>query len=224
LRAEGARTEIQADIGYSQAEGANVDDSGAMVRLQATRRLTPFISGFARYVQEYPTSEASVFVPFDATGGGTVGDTSILTAAPRVAKNAEIGLRLDRPRTAAELAFAVRRETDLVGILGERSFDTARISVTRSMTPRSRATLFASFSQEDVAVLPGSSDELAAGGELSFTFGRNLGLDLRVEYRDRTSPLPAAEFTELSAGVFLRWGRIAAGGRGPSVTPTAFLQ
>jgi hypothetical protein len=224
LRAEGARTEIQADVGYSQAEGANVDDSGAMVRIQATRRLTPFISGFARYVQEYPTSEASVFIPFDATGGGSVGDTSILTAAPRVTKNAEVGLRLDRPRTAAELAFAVRRETDLVGILGERSFDTARFSLTRSMTPRSRASLFASFSQEDVALLAGSSDELAVGGELSFTFGRNLGLDLRVEHRDRSSPLPAFEFSEISAGVFLRWGRIAAGGRGPTVTPTAFLQ
>jgi hypothetical protein len=224
LRAEGARTAIEADVGYSQAEGANVDDSGAMVRIQATRRLTPFISGFARYVQEYPTSEAAVFVPFDATGGGTVGDTSILTAAPRVAKTAELGLRLNRPRTSAELAFASNRETSLVGTLGERSFDTARLSVTRSMTPRSRALLFASFSQEDVALLAGSSDELTLGGELSFTFGRNLGLDLRVEHRDRSSPLPAFEFSEVSAGVFLRWGRIAAGGRGPTVTPTAFLQ
>jgi hypothetical protein len=73
-------------------------------------------------------------------------------------------------------------------------------------------------------LLAGSSDELAVGGELSFTFGRNLGLDLRVEHRDRSSPLPVAEFSEISAGVFLRWGRIAAGGRGPTVTPTAFLQ
>jgi hypothetical protein len=224
IRAEGARTEIQADIGYSQAEGANVDDSGAMMRIQATRRLTPFISGFARYVQEYPTSEAAVFVPFDATGGGAVGDPSILTAAPRVTKNAEIGLRLDRPRTSAELAFATNRESSLVGTLGERSFDTARLSVTRSMTPRSRATVFAFWSQEDVGVVAGSSDELSAGGELSVTFGRNLGLDLRVEHRDRNSPLPASEFSEISVGLFLRWGRIAAGGRGPTVTPTAFLQ
>lgn len=224
FRAEGARTQIQADVGYSKADGANVDDSGAMVRLEATRRLTPFISGFARYVQEYPTSEASVFIPFDATGGGDVGDTSILTAAPRVSKNAELGLRLERPRTSAELAFAVRRETDLVGALGDRSFDTARFSVTRSMTPRSRATVFALWSQEDLGLVPGSSDEVAIGGELGVTFGRNLGLDLRIEHRDRNSPLPVAEFSEISAGLFLRWGRIAAGGRGPSVTPTAFLQ
>jgi hypothetical protein len=224
FRAEGARTEIRADVGYSQAEGANVDDSGAMLRIQATRRLTPFISGFVRYVQEYPTSEASMFIPFDATGGGTVGDTSILTAAPRVTKNAEVGLRLERPRTSAELSFVANRETDLVGAAGERSYDTARFSLTRSVTPRSRATLFASYSQEDLALLAGSSDELAVGGELSFTFGRNLGLDLRVEHRDRSSPLPVAEFSEISAGVFLRWGRIAAGGRGPTVTPTAFLQ
>lgn len=224
VRAEGARTEIQADIGYSQAEGANVDDSGAMIRLEATRRLTPFISGFARYLQEYPTSEAVAFIPFDATGGGTSGDASILTAAPRVAKTAELGLRLNRPRTSAELAFNANRETSLVGGLGNRSFDTARLSITRSMTPRSRATVFASWSQEDLDSVSDSADELGVGGELSFTFGRNLGLDLRVEHRERDSSLPASEFSEISVGLFLRWGRIGAGGRGPTVTPTAFLQ
>jgi hypothetical protein len=224
VRAEGARTQIQADIGYSQAEGANVDDSGAMIRLEATRRLTPFISGFARYVQEYPTSEAAAFVPFDATGGGTSADASILTAAPRVAKTAEIGLRLNRPRTSAELAFNSNRETSLVGGLGDRSFETARLSVTRSMTPRSRATLFAFWSQEDLDLLSENADELGVGGELGFTFGRNLGVDLRLEHRQRDSSVPAFEFSEMSIGLFLRWGRVTPGGRVLSVTPTAFLQ
>jgi hypothetical protein len=223
VRAEGARTEIQADVGYAQAEGANVDDSGAMIRLEATRRLTPFISGFVRYTQEYPTSEAAAFVPFDATGGGASGDASILTAAPRVAKSADIGLRLSRPRTSAELAFNANRETGLVGALGDRSFETARFSVTRSMTPRSRATVFAFWSQEDLGLVSESADELGIGGELSFTFGRHLGLDLRLEHRERDSALPASEFSEVSVGLFLRWGRISAGGRGPTVTPTALL-
>lgn len=224
FRAEGARTELQADIGYSQAEGANVDDSGAMLRVEATRRLTPFISGFARYVQEYPTSEASVFLPFDATGGGAAGDGSILTATPRVAKLAEVGLRLDRPRTTGEVAVTSSRETDLANVVGNRSFDTARISITRAFTPRASGTLFGFWSEEDLIIVAGSADEFAAGVSFNATFGRNLGLDLRVEYRERNSPIVPSEFSEISVGLFLRWGRIGAGGRGPTVTPTAFLQ
>jgi hypothetical protein len=224
LRMQGARTEIEADVGYAKAEGTSLDEDGAMLRVRATRRLTPFVSGFLAYTQEYPTSEAPAYVPFDATGGGEGGDPSVLTATPRIAKNAEVGLRLDRPRTTAELAFARRRETDLVGAFGERSFDEVRANVTRALTPRSRAALFARFSQEEVPGFAFDADETSAGAELSLTFGRNLGLDLRLEHRDRSSPLPAAEYSELSAGLFLRWGRITGGGGAATVTPTAFLQ
>lgn len=224
FQTQGARTQVQADIGYSKAEGANVDDSGAMARVEATRRLSPFISGFARFVQEYPTSDASVFVPFDATGGGAAGDGSILTATPRVARTAELGLRLDRPRTTGELAFVSARETDLLGTVGNRRFDTARLTATRVLTPRSSATLFGSWSEEDLGGLSDSADEFTAGASFNVTFGRNLGLDLRVEYRERNSPIVLSEFSEISAGLFLRWGRLSAQGRGPSVTPTALLQ
>lgn len=224
VRGEGARTSIQADIGYAEAKGANLEDGGALVRLEATRRLSPFVSAFAVYAREYPTSEAAVFIPFDATGGREVGDSSILTATPRLATNAEFGFRLARPRTNAELAFGTRRETDLVGTLGQRSFDTARVSITRALTPRASATAFGFWSREELDLVPGAADELGGGAALSFTFGRNVGIDLRVDYRDRESPLPGFDFSEASAGVFLRWGRIMPGVAAPASGTTALLQ
>lgn len=223
FRTRGARTELEADVGYARAKGASVDDSGAMLRLRATRRLTPFVSGFAAYTQEYPTSEAPAYAPFDATAGNAGGDGSVLTGTARLTKNAELGLRLNRPRTAAELAFVRRRESDLTLATGERSFDEVRASISRALTPRSRAGVFARFSREDIGAGAFDADETSVGAELGLSFGRQLGVELRVEHRERSSPLPVAEYSELSAGLFLRWGRIVGAGRAATVNPTASL-
>lgn len=224
FRAEGVRTGIEVDAGYSKVEGASVEDSGLMLRLEATRRLTPFISGFLAFTQEYPQSEAPAFTPYGATEGAEGVDASVISGGPRIARGGDAGLRLERPRTRAEFAFARREEVDLLGVFGDRSFDQLRLQVSRSLTPRSQITGFASHSRESLAGAGIDADETSGGLELSLTFGRNLGLDLRLQHAERSSDDPAGEFSELSAGLFLRWGRVAAGGRGPSVTPTAFLQ
>lgn len=209
FQAEAARTSLSIDAGYAQVEGANVDDSGPMVRLEATRQLSPFISGFLAYTQQYPTSDAPALVPADALDREVLGDGSILTAAPRVAKSGEIGLRLNRPRTFAELAYAQTRETGLIVASGDRSLDSFRASVGRNFSPRSNGQIFALLTTEDLPVLTADADELSVGAELSLTFGRNLGLDFRVEYRDREGATALDTYTEIGAGVFLRYGRIA---------------
>jgi hypothetical protein len=224
FRAEGVRTRLELDAGYSRVEGASVEDSGLMLRLEATRRLTPFISGFVSWRQEYPQSEAPAFAPYGATEGAGGGDVSVLSGAPRVARSGEVGLRLERPRTRAEFGFSKREETDLLGLFGDRTFDQFRLNVTRSLTPRSQIAFFAGHSRESLSGAGVDANETTGGLELSLAFGRNLGLDLRVQHAKRSSDDPAGEFSELSGGLFLRWGRVTPGGRVLSVTPTAFLQ
>lgn len=224
FRAQGVRTEIEVDAGYAKVDGASVEDSGFMMRLEATRRLTPFISGFLSYTQEYPQSEAPTFTPFGATEGAEGGDASVVSGGPRIARSGDIGLRLERPRTRAELGFSKRKESDLLGLFGDRSSDQFRLRVSRALTPRSQLAAFAGHSRESLSGAGVDANETSGGLELSLTFGRNLGLDLRVAHAERSSDDPAGEYSELSAGLFLRWGRVTPGGRGPSVTPTAFLQ
>lgn len=224
FRAQGVRTGLEVDAGYSKVEGASIEDSGLMLRLEATRRLTPFISGFLSVTQEYPQSEAPAFTPYGATEDVQGGDASVISGGPRVARSGEVGLRLERPRTRAEFGYSKREETDLLGLFGDRSFDQFRLQVSRSLTPRSQLSAFAGHSRESLSGAGVDANETTGGLELSLTFGRNLGLDLRVQHAERSSDDPAGEFSELSGGLFLRWGRVTPGGRGPSVTPTAFLQ
>ena len=223
LQTSGARTTLSLDAGIAEAQGDQVDDRGLLARLEATRRLTPFITGFVSYVQEYPTSEASALTPADAVDGGEIGDGSILTAAPRVAKRAEAGLRLERPRTSAQFSYTYTRETGLLLATGDRAVDGLRLNFTRALTPRSRAGVFAAYTKEDVGASSLSVDEKSYGAELSLTFGRNLGLDIRLEQRDRSGDVAADGYSELTGGIFLRYGRITGSAGGGSVTPTAYL-
>ena len=96
--------------------------------------------------------------------------------------------------------------------------------MSRVLTPRSQLTAFAGHFRESLDLAAVRAKETNGGLELSLNFGRNLGLDLRVAHAERSSTDPAGEFSELSAGIFLRWGRISGGGRAGSVTPTAFLR
>lgn len=224
FRAEGVRTGLELDAGYAKVEGPSTEDSGPMIRLEATRRLTPFISGFLSFTQEYPQSEAPTTAPFGATEGAEGGDASVLSGGPRIVRGGELGLRLERPRTRAEVGFASRKEIDLVGLFGDRSFEQVRFQVSRALTPRSQISIFAGHARETLSAAGVDSDETNGGAELSLTFGRKLGLELRVEHAERSSDDPAGSYSELSAGIFLRWGRVTASGRGPTVTPTAFLR
>ena len=224
FRAEGVRTGLEFDAGYAKVEGPSTEDSGPMIRLEARRRLTPFISGFLSFTQEYPQSEAPTTAPYGATEGADGGDASVQSGGPRLVRGGEIGLRLDRPRTRAEIGFSKRKETDLVGLFGNRALDQLRMQLSRSLTPRSQISIFAGHIRESLSGPGVDANETNGGMELSLTFGRKLGLDLRVEHSERSSDDAAGDYSELSAGIFLRWGRVTASGRGATVTPTAFLQ
>lgn len=204
LELAGVRTRLDVEAGYAEVSGVLVDDGGAVLRLQLDRRMTPMLSGFLGYVREYPTSEQTMAVPepLPGTGGG---DASLLTSAPRLATRVETGLRLERPRTRAELAYALRREGSLLPGEGRRRYDEVRASVTRDFTPRSQGALYAAVVREDLSLLSGNADELLAGARFGFTFGRALGVDLRVEYRDRNGAAPTSDYSELSGGLFLRY-------------------
>jgi hypothetical protein len=219
FRAAGMRTSLELDGGYAEVSGTNIDDSGPMLRVRATRRLTPFISGFLSYTQEFPTSEDAIFSADPSFAGSVSTDASVLTAAPRDAKSAGLGLALTRPRTFGELAYFRRRETALVSGFGNREYDNVIARVTRVFTPRTSAGLIAEFSKEQLSGAAVDTDEYSIGGHFTLNFGRSLGLEIRVESRDRDGRLFADRYSELSGGVFLRYGRMPPGSRTRVVDP-----
>ena len=209
---EGARTTFEADVGYTEVTGVGVDDDGPMARARLTRRLTPYVSAFAAYTREFPTSTDASFTPEPAQGD-LVEDSSILSAAPRENESAEVGLEMARPRTAAALVYARRSESVLAGGGEERDFDEVSASVSRLITTRSTFGLYAIYTNETVSALDplgatveADADEMVFGANLMLAFGRALGVEMRVEHRERDSDAGLGPYKELSGGIFLRYG------------------
>lgn len=207
LNLVGSRTTIDADIGYAKIEGEGFDDSGLMVRLEAERQLTPYVSAFIGYIQEYPTSEGGAL----AEGArGITSDASVLTAGPREAKSSTVGFRMDRPRTAAQIAYARREESVLLDP-ASRDYNEVRGFASRMLSARSSVRILAAYAWEDFSAAE-DYDEFSVGAAMNVALGRMLSLDVQVEHRERDSDLFTNTYSELSGGIFLRYGTANAAG------------
>lgn len=201
-----ARTQLSADAGYSKITGGNRDASSPLFRVRATRRLTPSFSVYVVYEQQYPTTQNDALVQPGLGATGT--DQSILSAAPRLAKNTGAGIVFARPRTSFEVAFNRLSESGELGALGKRTYDQTTARFTRALSPRSNLSAFAAYSSEDVTAFAARANERGVGAAFNFNFGTSLGLDLQVEQRERSSAAVANRYSELSGGIYLRYGRV----------------
>lgn len=201
----GARTGITAEAGYASVSGPVVDDSGPLFRGHLWRRLTPTLRADVSYVREYPTSVATSYVADPTVPGGGAIDNTTLTATPRVATSFNAGLELTRTRTSAQLSYTWREDASLIDIFGDMNHSEIRFRVTRQFTPKASGTFFAARSSEDYTQFPEEFDDTILGGMLTILFGRSLGLDLRIEHRDRGANDPSQAYRELAWGVFVRY-------------------
>jgi hypothetical protein len=210
------RTQISADAGYSKVTGGNQSSSSPLFRLRASHRLTPFVTAFVSFEQTYPTSQGTA--PFNAGVVGGVADESILTAAPRLTQNTGAGVIYTRPRTSFELTFSRQQEKAKLGATGERSYDQTLARATRALTPRSNVSAFAGYTRETLGTSASSVNEASFGGQLSLSFGTALGIDVTVADLRRSSQQAFNTYSELSGGIYLRYGRV----RQPFAAPTTF--
>ncbi len=202
---QGVRTSVQLEVGYADVSGRSFSSSGAMLRARLNRRLAPSLTAFLNGVREYPTSEAAALSADPTVGGGGGYDNSLLTSGPRLSTSYEGGLRFETVRGQAELSYLRRKEESLLVLAGERNYDELRARVRRNFTPRMHGALSAVLTSEDFSLFADEFDERILGAEIGITVGRALGLDLRVEHRDRDGITPAGGYSELSGGVFLRY-------------------
>lgn len=205
--ASAIRTHISADVGYAKITGGRSSSSGPLFRVRATRRLTPSLSAFIAYEQQYPTSQTQALAPLPGAGVGGI-DGAALTAAPRLSKNASAGLIFARPRTSFDLTYSHLNESAQLGVPGQRTYDLTGARVSRALSPRSSASIYATYAAENLPFLSLKNQEKSVGGQLSFGWGKSLSVDLRLGYSDRHSSIPLNGYSEFNGGVFLRYGRV----------------
>ncbi|MEO8313423.1 MAG: hypothetical protein ABI645_01400 [Pseudomonadota bacterium] len=196
---EAARTAVALEAGYSDVSGELVDDSGPVFRAQLSRKLTPVLKGYINAVREYPTSAPTPLSADPTVSGAGAIDNSLLTSGPRQATSLDGGLRLERPRTQAEIGYMWRKEDAVVGI-GKRDYQEVHTRLIRLFTPRVRGGFYAALTSDDLPATTQTVKELVARVELGVSIGRRLGLDARVERRERDG-----DISELSGGIFLRY-------------------
>jgi hypothetical protein len=204
LRADyrGERSRLNLQFGYAQFKSGDTKDDGPMLRGNFSRQLTPSLEAFITASREYPLTGPGYGVSPYSAGGPY--DDSILTAAPHVSMNLDLGLRFDRARTGGELVWAKRKEDAQLAGAGIRHYDEFRGRLTRRMTPRTNGALYAVWTDEDISgSATSSSDERLFGANLDFSFGRALGVGAWVESRDRNH---SGAYSEFSGGLFLTWG------------------
>jgi hypothetical protein len=201
----GARTEFSGEVGYSQANGDSFSGDGPMARIRLTRKMSPALSAYVGYRLEYPTSQPGASVSDPTAAGGGVINTSLVTSSPRQAQTGEVGFAYNRTRSQGSIGLYRLDEKSLITGLGHHTYDELRASVTRNFTPLSRGTLYASYSKEDFSAFAQSYDEVRGGASFGHDFTRSLGLDVRIEYQDRSGNGSNSSYNEFSGGVFLRY-------------------
>lgn len=206
--AVGTRTTIRVDAGYERIEGDEGKASGPLIRATLTRRLTPALSAYLNYTSEFPVSGTATSAP---PGTPVPGDESVLTAAPRRTRFGTVGLSFDRPRTQANLVYFYSVEDGVLATPGKRDYQGLRGTLSRYFTPNSIGTIYADRSKDELRGLspePIDSTKTSYGGDFEVLFGRKLGVTLYVQYNDVTSTLAIDQYDELTAGLFVRYGRV----------------
>lgn len=210
---EGVRTDVTLEAGYAEISGRGTDDSDVMLRARLSRRLAPSLSGFLNAIREFPTSIPAALSEDPTFSGGGPYDSSVLTQGPRLTTRVESGLRLEQPRTRAELAYARNKEDGRSAGVGVRHYDEVRGSVARRFTPRVDGSLYGVLTDEKFSGVAGTFDERLLGARFGVLLGRALSVSLLVEHRKREGPVPTGEYSELAGGIFLRYaGEIGGAG------------
>jgi hypothetical protein len=200
----GVRTDLQAEAGVGRVKSDVLDQNNPMFRVRLTRQMSPFLNLYVSYSDEYPTSAGANLAENPVTAGGSVHNPAVLTAAPRNAQAIEVGFNVDRPRSSAQLGVVHTDETSLLAGLGERKYDELRLRVTRLLTPASRVSVVGSYSVDEFSQVPRFSEAMY-GFEYGMDFTRTIGVDARIEQRQRSGRNAPNLYTELAGGLFLRY-------------------
>ncbi len=200
-----ARTQFSGEFGYAKAAGATFDGSGPLARVSLTHMMSPFLSTYVGYRHEFPTSQVNQLANNTTPSGGGVVDTALVTSAPRESWTGEAGFRYKRTRSEAQIGFYHLNEDSLIAILGSHTYDELRASVTRHFTPRSSGSLFLAYSKEDFSALAQNFTDITSGFTYMYDFSRFIGLEVRLEYRDRNSNQDSLSYNEFNGGVFIRY-------------------
>jgi hypothetical protein len=208
-QAEGARTNIAIDAGYSELDrdAADSAEGGARFNLDLSRRISDSSILELSAARRFATA-ASEF----ASGGG-IGNVGLGTTPGRQTADPftldEVGLSwtFRRSRTTfTTLGNWSRRDYEGIPTLNQK-MRTFGLRVSRDLSPTTSLDLNASFGSADYADPSPDYDEKVAGLGFRWHLTRNLVLEAAYDFFGRDEDQTQASITENRFLVTLGWGR-----------------
>jgi hypothetical protein len=203
---QGARTDIDAELGYSWIDRdttANSELTGPLVRIEIRRNIAQSSYLSLRFGTQLADAAEAM-----RSGAGVIDigvEPGVGTASSATFENkfATLSWQLDRPRTSIDIsANWDKDEYDTQASLN-RDRLMFGAAVTRHLSNQLRARARAYFSTEDYALDDSTSDEIRLMFGVAWNFGRNVGLDFFAERLDRDSNTTAGGGQSVENRLFL---------------------
>jgi hypothetical protein len=202
----GARTNLEIEAGYSQLDRDALEDSesGALVRVNASRRMSSSSTLILNGGREFSTAAGAFAINQGAGIGAAPGRQ---TADPFTLDRALLGWTFNRNVTGVTVSTSwSKRSYDGSPELDESS-TTLSARFRRDLSPSKSLEIATSYSSIDYQQPSVDSDDLTVGVLFMWRLSRALTLEARYDFSNRSSDTPSSEYTENRLFLTIGYGR-----------------
>lgn len=216
--AKGKRTVLSLDVGYSRLRDSASSTSGALARLDISRRISPSSTVALTLGHQYSDS-GNAFRLEQTLGGANLNTQTVTqTSTPFRVDHASLAWNFQRSRTGFGLGIDYFKDTYQQPSTLNDNRKEVNVNVSRRLTPTLEVALIGQYFRQEFEVLVGNSTQTLADAQLTWRPGQHLSLVFDINRAHRSGDSPGTDFTENRAWLRLAYGRPAAAPVGP-VTP-----
>jgi uncharacterized protein (PEP-CTERM system associated) len=208
-QAQGGRTQVTVDAGYSQYQQDGDDSGGTLARLALARRISS-ANSLELIASRQFSANGQMFR--ERLGRQTPGDASMTLSNGSAFEDTTFGANwsFQASRTALVVYLSRSKEEYETNSASDRTISSLDVSVQRRMRPSMTLRLAARYSKEEFDNVNFDDTRRSAEAALDWRLGRHVGTTFRYEWYKDSATLPTAEYTESRIGVqlFYRFGEI----------------
>ncbi len=196
-KATGARTKIDADLGYSELKrDVGEDASDWLVRLSAVRQVSTASNVSLTAGREYANS-GTAFAALQGDGPITLDPTAgRQTPQPFLRKHASLAWTFQRRATTFTLLAGVEDQNFAFNDFLDQKFTTLGVNYVRYLSAATNVQLEVSRIQGDFRLNGARYSDINGGATLVWGMTRTLTLALSYHYADRNGDALTGQFTE----------------------------
>ena len=207
--AQGRRTVLNADLGYTTIDIGDRSPDGALARFSLSRRLSPSASLTASLGTQF--SDAGEMFRDGQQTSGVVTDTSSVvgTGEPFRSDFGSLGFDFDRNRTMIGVEIRAEHERYETSTLLDRDLLYVDARALRHLSPTIDASVFARLTRQEFTNVDFDSNDRDIGAILSWNVGRRVALRFQYDHLTRTSSVDGSDYTENRASLRIFWSPMA---------------